>query len=298
MKDWLKGTSAPVALFAAVAIGGCTPLAAQTDPVSTSPAGEQEQAAPADPVEWGVEIVAEHPHDATAFTQGLLWHDGYLYESTGRLGTSQVRKLDLETGEVLAASDIPADQFGEGLAIWNDQLISLTWTHGIVHRWNIEDLSLIESVDGFPYEFWGLTTLGDQLVFSDGSSTLRFVNPETFAVEREMDVEFFGEPLVDINELEVMGGLIWANVWFTRYIVGIDPETGRVVQWANLRTITDRIAMSEEGAVLNGIAYDAENDRLFVTGKLWPSLFEIRLVPLMEIGEDIAQQQDGEVALP
>ncbi|WP_271077407.1 glutaminyl-peptide cyclotransferase [Aurantiacibacter sp. MUD61] len=298
MTNWFKHVSAPAALVAAFAMGACAPLAAQTEPVAATPAAVAEQAVPADPIELGIEVVAEYPHDAAAFTQGLLWHDGYLYESTGRLGTSQVRKVDLETGNVLAASDIPADQFGEGLTAWNDQLVSLTWTHGIVHRWNIADLSLIESTDGFPYEFWGLTTLGDQLVFSDGSSTLRFVNAETFAVERELDVEFFGEPLEDINELEVMGGLIWANVWFTRYIAGIDPETGQVVQWANLREITDRITMSEQGAVLNGIAYDEDNDRLFVTGKLWPSLFEIRLVPLSQIGEVIAESEDGEIALP
>ena len=262
-------------------MGGCATSSAQTieEPPEAAPVIQAEL----QPVAfYDVEIVAEYPHDDAAFTQGLLWHGGHLYESTGRLGTSTVRKVELESGEVLASRDIPADQFGEGLALWNDQLISLTWTHGIVHRWNLADLSLIESTGAFPFEGWGLTTLGDQLVFSDGSSTLRFLDPETMAVEREVTVTLEGDELREVNELEVVNGEIWANVWFTRLIVVIDPESGVVTKVINLADVTDRMTTVDvsDGAVLNGIAYDAENDRIFVTGKMWPSLFEIRVVPV------------------
>ncbi|MDE1466302.1 glutaminyl-peptide cyclotransferase [Aurantiacibacter sp. D1-12] len=272
---------APALVVAAFAMGGCATSSAQTieEPPEAAPVIQAEL----QPVAfYDVEIVAEYPHDDAAFTQGLLWHDGHLYESTGRLGTSTVRKVELESGEVLASRDIPADQFGEGLALWNDQLISLTWTHGIVHRWNLADLSLIESTGAFPFEGWGLTTLGDQLVFSDGSSTLRFLDPETMAVEREVTVTLEGDELREVNELEVVNGEIWANVWFTRLIVVIDPESGVVTKVINLADVTDRMTTVDvsDGAVLNGIAYDAENDRIFVTGKMWPSLFEIRVVPV------------------
>ncbi len=263
-------------VVAAFAIGGCAPSAAQD--IDLEPQIQAELL----PIEiFDAEIVAEYPHDAAAFTQGLLWHGGHLYESTGRLGTSTVRQVDLDTGEVLVSRNIPADQFGEGLALWNGQFLSLTWTHGIIHRWSADDLALIDSHEGFPFDGWGLTTLDEQLVFSDGSSTLRFLNPETFDIEREVTVMFDGQELDDINELEMIKGEVWANVWFTRLIVVIDPATGVVTKIINLADVTDRMSMVdiEDGAVLNGIAYDAENDRIFVTGKLWPSLFEIRLVP-------------------
>lgn len=251
------------------------PLAAQAQ---TSSASEEQEQGQAPFAVYDVKIVAQYPHDANAFTQGLLWHDGYLYESTGQEGESQVRQVELETGEVLRASDIPADQFGEGLALVGDELISLTWQHGVIHRWNLESLELIESHDGFPFEGWGLATLGDRLVASDGSEFLRILDPETFAVEREIPVTIDGRPVQNINELEVIDGLVYANVWFNDVIIAIDPESGAVVKVIDLRLLVQRVGLSDSSAVLNGIAWDAENNRLFVTGKLWPSLFELRLV--------------------
>lgn len=261
--------SLALALFAAVA----APVAAQTNPA----AAEQPDAPPAIAV-YDIEIVAEYPHDAHAFTQGLLWHDGSLYESTGQEGESQVRQVELETGEIIRARDIPADQFGEGLALIGDQLVSLTWQNGVIHRWDRDNLELMESHEGFPYEGWGLATLGDRLVASDGSEFLRILDPASFAVEREIAVTINGRPVRDINELEVIDGLVYANVWFTNLIIAIDPESGSVVRIIDLRPLVEQVEVVDRSAVLNGIAYDAANDRLFVTGKLWPSLFEVRLV--------------------
>ncbi|WP_064971395.1 glutaminyl-peptide cyclotransferase [Aurantiacibacter gangjinensis] len=266
-------------------------LPAHAQDVQPAPAAVETQAEAPRPIEiFDVEIVAEYPHDPAAFTQGLLWHYGHLYESTGREGQSQVRRVDLETGEVLAASDIPPDQFGEGLTVWQDELVSLTWMHGVVHRWTLSDLSPIESRDDFPFEGWGLTTFEDSLVFSDGTAVLRFIDPETLDVQRELVVTIEGEPLKDLNELEVIDGLIYANIWFSRVIVGIDPATGEVVRAIDLSPITERIEIVEHDAVLNGIAHDAENDRLFVTGKLWPTLFEISLVPRLAPSPDAGQE--------
>ncbi len=255
-------------------------LLAAAFPVSAQSSQEQEAAqAEAPPIAvYDVEIVATYPHDANAFTQGLLWHDGSLYESTGQEGQSQVRQVDLETGEVLRASDIPAEQFGEGLTRVGDELISLTWQHGVIHRWALDSLERIESYEEFPYEGWGLATLGDKLIASDGSEFLRILDPASFAVEREVAVSIDGQRVTDINELEVIDGLVYANVWFTNVIIVIDPDSGHVLRVIDLRPLVDQVDVSDRSAVLNGIAYDPENDRLFVTGKLWPSLFEVRLV--------------------
>ena len=289
MKALRQIVRAPALALAAFAMGGCpvTSAAQTTDPAPETQPTIQAELPSVEVLD--VEIVAQYPHDPLAFTQGLLWHDGHLYESTGRLGTSTVRKVELETGEVVESRSIPADQFGEGLALYGDELLSLTWKHGVVHRWNVGDLERIGSQDGFPFEGWGLATLGEQLVFTDGSSTLRFLDPETLEVEREVTVTYEGEPLDEINELEVVDGEIYANVWFTRLIVVIDPLTGRITKVIDMQPVTDLMTMVDvnDGAVLNGIAYDAENDRLFVTGKLWPTLFEIRLIPRRGIGEDI-----------
>nr|WP_305959146.1 glutaminyl-peptide cyclotransferase [Aurantiacibacter sp. 219JJ12-13]MDP5262549.1 glutaminyl-peptide cyclotransferase [Aurantiacibacter sp. 219JJ12-13] len=252
-----------------------SPLSAQQAEPSAAPTHER---APSNIAIYDVEVVAEYPHDPAAFTQGLLWHDGYLYESTGQVGASQVRRVDLETGEVLRASDIPADQFGEGLARVGEELISLTWQHGVIHRWALDTLQLRESHTDFPYEGWGLATLHDNLVASDGSQVLRILDPETYAVEREIEVTLDGRPVFNLNELEVIDGLVYANVWFSDVIIGIDPDSGHVVQAIDLSPLVERAAPSDRSAVLNGIAYDAQADRLFVTGKLWPTLFEVRLV--------------------
>ena len=250
-------------------------------PAAAQDAAPQEQAAPAPyagPVVYTAQVKATYPHDPEAFTQGLLWHDGHLYESTGREGMSQVRKVELETGEVLAASDIPADQFGEGLALWEDEFVSLTWRDGAVHRWNAKTLAAVSTDADFGREGWGLTTLPEGLVMSDGSSTLSVLDPDTYEVMREIEVTMNGRPVRQLNELELVDGLIFANVWHQPFILGIDPANGEVRNLIDLRAIVAGVIKAEHEAVLNGIAWDAENRRLFVTGKLWPDLFQIELV--------------------
>lgn len=230
------------------------------------------------PSVYDVEIVARYPHDPQAFTQGLLWHDGHLYESTGQIGQSQIRRVDLVTGKVLAARDIPADQFGEGLALWGDELVSLTWQDRVIHRWSLDSLAPVRS-DPFPYEGWGLAMLDDALVASDGSATLRFLDPSTYELRRQIEVTLGGRPVARINELEAVDGLIWANQWYSRVIVAIDPADGAIRKIVDLGPLVEEVAASDPGAVLNGIAHDAETGRWFVTGKLWPTLFEVRLIP-------------------
>ena len=255
--------------WAALPLAGYAQEEAQTD-ASAAPIV-------ASPTVYDPVVVARYPHDQEAFTQGLLWHDGVLFESTGREGQSQIRKLDLDTGRVLQSQPIPSDQFGEGLALWEGDLVSLTWRDRAIHRWKLEDLSPVRTHADYPFEGWGLTVLGSDLVASDGSATLRFLDPETYAVRRELEVTYNGEPLMALNELEVIDGLIYANVWLTGFIVAIEPETGVVERVVDLRPLVRTVPVPDGSAVLNGIAWDAKDRRLFVTGKLWPSLFEIEL---------------------
>ena len=224
-------------------------------------------------------MVATYPHDTGAFTEGLLWHDGALYESTGQRGESNVRKVDLTSGKVLAERRIPASEFGEGLALVGSDLVSLTWKSGVVHRWRLKGLAPIGTFTHYPYDGWGLTTLGANLVASDGTATLHVLDPTSYALKRDIAVTLNGRPLPNLNELELVDGLIFANVWMTPYIVAIDPADGAVRKVIDLRGIVSRMASGDPDAVLNGIAWDAKGKRLFVTGKRWPSLFEIRLVP-------------------
>lgn len=221
-------------------------------------------------------VVASFPHDPTAFTQGLLWHEGWLYESTGRIGTSSVRKVELATGKVALSQQIPYPQFGEGLALWDDELISLTWRNGVIHRWKLQDLSPVSSSRDYPYEGWGLARLNDQLVASDGTATLRFLDPSDYSVQRELPVTFNGRPLGQLNELEVVNGVILANVWKTNFIVLIDPGDGAVRAVIDCRSLPGSQSTDPE-AVLNGIAWDPDGERLFVTGKLWPQLHQIEI---------------------
>lgn len=232
---------------------------------------------PASPAIYTAEIVARYPHDPSAYTQGLLWRDGALYESTGQEGQSQVRRVDLASGRVLASQPIPPAQFGEGLALWHDELVSLTWRDGVVHRWKADDLSHVSSVP-YPWEGWGLASDGTSLIASDGTATLRFLDPENYALVREVQVTLNGMPVRRLNELEFIDGLIYANVWMTPYIVAVDPAEGAVRRIVDLGAIVAENPSADSNAVLNGIAWDAEGQRLFVTGKRWQSLYEIRLV--------------------
>ncbi|MCS6846303.1 MAG: glutaminyl-peptide cyclotransferase [Anaerolineae bacterium] len=222
-------------------------------------------------------VVNAYPHDPGAFTQGLVYADGVLYESTGLYGRSSLRRVALETGEVLQQRDLPAEYFGEGLALFDGRLIQLTWQNNTGFVYEAASFEL-QRTWAYPTEGWGLTHDGTHLIMSDGSATLRFLDPVTFQVQREVLVTDGGRPVVRLNELEYVNGEVFANVWQTDWVARIDPQSGRVLGWIDLGgllTPEERQGID----VLNGIAYDAQNDRLFVTGKLWPKLFEITLVP-------------------
>lgn len=223
------------------------------------------------------QIVRSYPHDRNAFTQGLLWHNGYLYESTGREGRSTVRRVELATGRVLLQTRQPNDVFGEGLARVDDRLVQLSWKNG---RAFVYDLSSLEKVGEWSYQGqgWGLTFDGDSLIMSDGSANLTWRNAKSFVEEKRLPITLNGKPLDGLNELEWIDGEIWANVWQTDYIVRIDPQTGAVRSFLDLSGLLNRQSRTGREDVLNGIAYDSANKRLFITGKLWPRLFEIKLL--------------------
>ena len=224
---------------------------------------------------YGYEVVNVYPHDREAFTQGLLFRDGVLYESTGQYGRSSLRKVQLETGRVLQQINVEARYFAEGLTDWGSRLVQLTWETNIGF---VYDLASFKRLQTFSYtgQGWGLARDARQLIMSDGTATLRFVDPQTFAVTRRVQVADGGVPVRELNELEFIDGQIYANVWQTDRIAIIAPDTGRVAGWINLAGLLPASAAASVD-VLNGIAYDAQRRRLFVTGKLWPSLFEIRI---------------------
>ena len=221
------------------------------------------------------EIVKIYPHDRDAFTQGLVFADGILYEGTGRNGSSNIRKVKLETGEVLQMQKLESQYFGEGIALVGNSLIQLTWQSGVGF---VYDKNTFQRTRTFNYkgEGWGLTYDGTRVIMSDGTPTLRFLDPETFRVTSTMTVKDGTVPVEDLNELEYVDGEIYANVWTTDRIAIISPATGVVSGWINLAGLMPREAIVGD-AVLNGIAYDPDRRRLFVTGKLWPRLFEIRV---------------------
>lgn len=241
-----------------------------------APAAPQ-TAAPAVPI-LVARVVHRYPHDPQAFTEGLLWHDDSLYESIGLEGRSEVRRVRLADGHVTARARIPASEFGEGLAAWGGQLVSLTWHGGVAHRWDVRTLKPAGG-GHFVGEGWGLTSDGTQLIHSDGTPTLRFLDPATLAVKRTVTVTLNGRPVNQVNELEAVDGEVLANVWHTPFLLRIDPASGRVIAIVDLRPIVAQVTVSDPEAVANGIAWDAKGRRLFVTGKLWPALFEIALEP-------------------
>ncbi len=261
---------APALLFslAALLASACCPR--ENVPVGTAPA--------VIPRQLTFEVVHAYPHDPEAFTQGLLWHDGFLYESTGLNGQSSLRKVVLETGEVVQRRKVGSQYFAEGLACDGGRLVQLTWQsqHGFVY-----DLASFEPGQGFDYlgEGWGLTADNRRFIMSDGTAKLRFLDPATFAPAGSVTVTDQGHPVSRLNELEYIDGLVYANIWRTDRIAQIDPATGAVVAWIDLEgllTAADRGDSSPD--VLNGIAWDGSGKRLFVTGKRWPKLYEIRLV--------------------
>jgi glutaminyl-peptide cyclotransferase len=248
-------------LMAALAAGACGPAS-------------QAGAIP----EYSYQVVHTYHHDPDAFTQGLLFLDGVLYEGTGLEGESSIRKVKLETGEVLQKRDVPEQYFGEGIVNWKDRLLEITWK---AQTGFIYDLSSFTPKGQFEYsgEGWGLTQDGQRVIMSDGSAQLRFWNPETLKETGRITVTADGQPVPDLNELEWVKGEIYANVWQTDRIARIDPATGKVTGWIDCRgLLSPQDYIPQRTDVLNGIAYDAKGDRLFVTGKRWPKLFEIRVV--------------------
>jgi glutaminyl-peptide cyclotransferase len=223
-------------------------------------------------------IVHTYPHDPQAFTQGLLYENGYLYESTGLEGRSSLRMVDLKTGRILQSVPVPSQYFAEGLAAWGSTLIQLTWQSHVAFVYDRFSFRLLRTLH-FDGEGWGLTEDGRHLILSDGSATLKFLDPDTLRVVRQIQVTDHGSRVTQLNELEYVRGEVYANVWHSDRIARISPETGNVLGWIDLAGILPQGERSDPEAVLNGIAYDAIHDRLFVTGKLWPELFEIKVVP-------------------
>jgi glutaminyl-peptide cyclotransferase len=225
---------------------------------------------------FGYKVIHTYPHDHNAFIQGFIYLNGAFYESTGLNGRSSLRKVKIETGEVLQRIDIPQQYFAEGLTDWRNELIQLTWKAGVGF---VYDRPTFRQLRTFRYggEGWGLTHDGTRIIESDGSSVLRFFDPETLRETGSIAVTDGNQPVDQLNELEYIKGEIWANVWQTDRIVVIDPKTGRVNRWIDLRGLLSNADREDQVDVLNGIAYDATHDRIFVTGKLWPKVFEIRV---------------------
>lgn len=221
-------------------------------------------------------LVATYPHDRTAFTEGLFFHDGALYESTGLEGQSDIRKVALKTGKVIQRHVLEPRYFGEGIVNWGDRIVSLTWRHRQGFVWSLKDF---KPVGGFRYEGegWGMTQDGQSLIMSDGTAQLRFLDPAKLTEQRRITVTWNGRAVDRLNELEWVRGEIWANIWYDTKIARIDPRTGAVIDWINVAALRKAAGVSDSEAVANGIAYDAAKDRVFVTGKNWPKLFEIKV---------------------
>ena len=227
---------------------------------------------------FGYKIINIFPHDPEAFTQGLVFHQGALYEGTGLSGKSTLRKVDPETGRPLQMVQLPDQYFGEGITLWENKIIQLTWKSGIGLVYDRKTFRLLKRFNFFT-EGWGITQDGKQLIMSDGTSFLYFWDPHSFKEMKRIQVHDRGIPIARLNELEYIKGEVFANVYPTDRIVRISPQTGQVTGWIDLQGLLSAKDRARPVDVLNGIAYDARKDRILVTGKYWPKLFEIRLVP-------------------
>ncbi len=233
-----------------------------------------------EPILYGYRILETYPHARDAFTQGLFFDDGKLYESTGQYGESSLRQVDLTSGDVMRRTDLPQSFFGEGSAFVDGDIFMLSWREGSALRYGAEDFTLKNSYS-YKGEGWGLTYDGESLVMSDGTPQLRFIDPDTFTEERRVEVTLRGKPLKQLNELEWIDGAVYANVWKTNALVRIDPDTGVINGIVDLRGLLEaEDIVPGETDVLNGVAYAGEKDVLYVTGKYWPKLFKIELVEL------------------
>lgn len=228
-----------------------------------------------------VQIVRVFPHDSRAFTEGLLYIDGNIYESTGMEGRSSIREVRLEDGKVMKQAVIPPQYFGEGLVNWGTKLVSLTWQNGVGFIWDRATFKKLGEWR-YPGEGWALTQNGREIIMSDGTPQLRFLDPATLKEKRRVTVTAAGQRISRLNEIEWVKGDILANIWQTDRIARIDPETGRVKAWIDLSALSAGVPKRTADDVLNGIAYDAKGDRLFVTGKNWPRLYQIRVMPKRE----------------
>ena len=254
------------------ALIGCAALTTALAAVSSSSAFLQT----ADLIPY--EIVARYPHDPLAYTQGLYYEDGFLFEGTGRLGRSFLRRVGLASGSVRQEVSLLPRFFGEGITSHGDQIYQLTWTSGVGFIYDKRTFARVGQFT-YPGEGWGLTGDGRYLVMSDGSATLRFLRPTSLEEVRRIEIRDVSGPVNQLNELEYIDGSIYANVWHTNRILKISPESGKVLGELDLSDLALEVQPSDPEAVLNGIAYDAARDRIFVTGKLWPTIFELRLLP-------------------
>lgn len=263
--------------FAAGLLAVLAAILLLTRDTSTTDAAAPTLAAAASTVTWfDYDIIRTYPHDPEAFTQGLVYRDGFLYESTGLEQASTLRKVEIETGRVVQQAAVAREHFAEGLADIGDRLVQLTWQSHVGLVYDLKSFALLRT---FPYdgEGWGLVHDGTRLIMSDGTSALRFLAPDTFKETGRLTVTEDGRPLSDLNELEMVKGQLFANIWMTDQLAIINPATGVVSGRVNLRGLLAPADLQRRVDVLNGIAYDAAGDRLFVTGKWWPKLFEIRL---------------------
>ncbi len=232
---------------------------------------------------YGYEVVNEYKHDSDAFTQGLLYRNGFLYESTGQYGRSSLRKVEYKTGKVLQKKDVPKEFFAEGITIFNDKIYQLTWRAGRGFVYNLETFDIVSEFS-YKGQGWGLTDDGTNMYLSDGTHVIRVINPENFSTTRTIVVmDENGKPLMNLNELEYVKGEIWANIWHSEsigkpnHIARIDPQNGKLLGWINLSGISPEDTKRDSENTMNGIAYDKEGNRIFVTGKNWKKLFEIKL---------------------
>lgn len=260
----MKRSLIVISLLLMLTVNACTNTSSTT---ANSPA----------PAHFSYRVVNAYAHDPEAFTQGLVYYQGVFYEGTGLWGGSSIRKVELQTGKVLQIEAIAPEHFGEGIALWGDQLIQLTWRSNVGFVYDRETFALLHEFS-YATEGWGITHDGQRLIASDGTSTLYFWDPATFKEIGRIEVKDGDQPVVRLNELEYVNGEIFANVWQTDRIARIDPTTGRVLGWIDLTGLLSAQERTGTEDVLNGIAYDAQGERLFVTGKLWPKVFEIELV--------------------
>jgi glutamine cyclotransferase len=271
MKRKPSTTAAILTVFLIAALVCLLPGLARAE-AGPSSAGRKQVALPV----YGYRVVNVYPHDRQAFTQGLIWCDGFLYEGTGLHGASSLRKVRLETGRVVEQRSLDRQYFGEGITEWGGRLLQLTWNSQVGFIYDRADLKM-RGTFRYPREGWGLTHDRERLIMSDGTATLRLLDPKTFRETGRLNVQNGGAPLADLNELEFVRGEIFANVYRTDWIARISPQTGAVTGWIDLRGLLPEADRLIPVDVLNGIAYDAGGNRLFVTGKFWPKLFEIEL---------------------